>query len=100
MHYGRYNLTSVTPIMHYLYNNFMNVIGNYSLIDDAKSDPHICLERGIYPVYHDAIHFAQSVISKIYIFWVGFDENRPCIGYEVSRKLVPINFVYDFSCTR
>ena len=46
----------------------MNVIDNYSLIDDAKSDPYTCLERGIHPVYHDAIHFAQFTISKSDIF--------------------------------
>ena len=46
----------------------MHIIGNYSLIDDAKSDPCTCLERGIYPVYHDAIYFAQFAISKSNIF--------------------------------
>ena len=44
--------------------NFMNVISNYSLINDAKSDPSTCIERGTYPIYHDAIHFAQFAISK------------------------------------
>ena len=42
----------------------MNVIDNKSLIDDAKSDPYTCLERGTYLVYHDAIHFTQFAISK------------------------------------
>ena len=53
----------------------MNVIGNCSLINDAKSDPYTCLETGSYLVYHDAIHFAQFSISKSNIFWVSFDEN-------------------------
>ena len=46
----------------------MNVIGNHSLIDDAKSDSYKCLDRGTYPVYHDAIHYFQFVISKSDIF--------------------------------
>ena len=46
----------------------MNVIGNYSLIEDVKSDPSTCLERGTYPVYHDTILFAKFVISKSNIF--------------------------------
>ena len=46
----------------------MNVIGNYSLIADAKSDSYTCLERGTYSVYHEAIHFAQFAISKCEIF--------------------------------
>ena len=57
----------------------MNVIGNYSLSDDAKSCPYTCLERRTYPVYHDTIHFVQLAISKSDIFWVGFDENYPYI---------------------
>ena len=53
----------------------MNVIGNYLLMDDAKSNPYTCLERGTFPVYRDAINFSQFAISKSDIFWVGFDEN-------------------------
>ena len=42
----------------------MNVTGNYSLIEYAKSDLYIYLDRGTYPVYRDANHFTQFAISK------------------------------------
>ena len=42
--------------------------GTYSLFNDAKCDPYICLERGTYPAYHDVIHFTRFLISKSDIF--------------------------------
>ena len=60
---------------------------------NAKYDPYTCLERGTYPIYHDAVHFAQFVISKSDIFWVGFDENSLLV---LQLSVNPLQYILKY----
>ena len=79
--------------MHYKVSEFY-VIRNYWLINEAKPDPYICLEKGTYLIYDD-IHFAQFEISKSNIFlcqFRGYIPTYKCTvvhsNYSVTRAIL------------
>ena len=73
--------------MHYNVSEFY-VIRNYWLINEAKPDPYICLEKGTYLIYHDAIHFAQLEISKSNIFCVSLEDIYPHINVQSCTVII------------